>query len=157
PRTICGLRESEVTWKCTYSNIHIVRHAFWFSFKQKAKWKNEEHPEDLNSDPDYTGRLNPKILRSSLSLTIRDLRETDSGEYHVLIITARGQELRSSTAVHLTVTGVDESCWNVAYTERELCALEGSSVDFHCTYAPPSNQTVTGVFWYYEQLKDLFS
>ena len=47
----------------------------------------------------------------------------------------------------------------MSYSDRRLCVLEGSSVDFLCTYSHPSTHTVTEVFWYYSdpngKLKDL--
>uniref|UniRef100_A0A8B9LI80 Immunoglobulin domain-containing protein n=1 Tax=Astyanax mexicanus TaxID=7994 RepID=A0A8B9LI80_ASTMX len=43
----------------------------------------------------------------------------------------------------------NENCWNVIYTNRRVCVLEGSSVDFPCTYSYPSGLTVTEVFWHY--------
>ncbi|XP_017568683.2 B-cell receptor CD22-like isoform X1 [Pygocentrus nattereri] len=235
PQTICALRDSEVTMKCSYPDISI-KTVFWFGFKQKAKWKNETQPEDLALDSDYKQRANFKKTRSSSTFTIRELRERDSGEYHLMIITEQGQKhLNISTAVNLTVTDlwvkmttdhkqqtvtltcstscsltskpknyywykngvktqkkasknlqplvlsskascldagsyscsvsdteeirsselrVFESCWNVTYTDRRLCVLEGSSVDLPCTFSYASNQTVTDVFWYYYSLEE---
>ncbi|XP_072526977.1 sialoadhesin-like [Salminus brasiliensis] len=104
PQTICALQESEVKLRCSYSNTNI-RAVFWFSSKQKAKWRNEEHPEDLTLDSDYAGRVNyTETTSSSLTLTIRELRERDSGEYQLLIITDRGETHLSSAAVSLMVT-----------------------------------------------------
>ncbi|XP_036418542.1 uncharacterized protein LOC118802171 [Colossoma macropomum] len=231
PRTqFCALQESKVEFTCSYSKINI-KTVFWFSFKQKAKWRNETHPEDLALDSDYTGRVNTQITSFSSTLTIRDLRERDSGEYHLMIITEQGEKHLSSTAVNLTVTGLQvtqkrpntlncgtsctltsvyplyfwfkngqntrkstnfsgplilssddegsfscsvfgynsipspslcvsgENCWSVTYTDRRVCVLKGSSVDFHCTYSYPSNQSITEAFWHYcspeEGLKDL--
>ncbi|XP_072526978.1 sialoadhesin-like [Salminus brasiliensis] len=225
PQTICALQESEVKLRCSYSNTNI-RAVFWFSSKQKAKWRNEEHPEDLTLDSDYAGRVNyTETTSSSSTLTIRDLRERDSGEYQLLIITDRGETHLSSAAVSLTVTVLqvnthigktgqtltcstscsltsgprsyswykngqyvfrnggnkeslvltsiadagsyscsvsghdkirsssvcvfDRNCWSVTYTDRRVCVLEGSSVDFPCTYSYPSDHILTEVFWHY--------
>ncbi|KAL6461879.1 hypothetical protein MHYP_G00300240 [Metynnis hypsauchen] len=103
PHTICALRESEVDLKCSYSNI-AIKTVFWFSFKEKAKWRNEEHPEDLALDSDYAGRVYYfASTNTSLTLTIRELRKRDSGEYHLMIITEKGEKHLSPTAVNLTV------------------------------------------------------
>ena len=103
PQTVCALRRSAAELRCSYpANIKAV---FWFSYKQKARWRNEEHPEDLALDSNYTERVNIESRNSNSALTIRDLRETDSGEYHLMIITERGEEHLSSAAVQLTVTG----------------------------------------------------
>ena len=90
--------------KCSHPDISI-KTVFWFSFKQKAKWRNETHPEDLALDSDYAGRVSTESINSSSTLTIRELRERDSGEYHLMIITEQGEKHLSSTAVNLTVTG----------------------------------------------------
>ncbi|KAL7833952.1 hypothetical protein AOLI_G00289120 [Acnodon oligacanthus] len=225
PQTICALRESEVDLKCSYSNI-TIKTVFWFSFKEKAKWRNEEHPEDLALDSDYAGRVyySPTTNTSS-TLTIRELRERDSGEYLLMIITEQGEKHLSPTAVSLRVTDpqvkmnsgtfsqpeqtltcitscnftagplsytwnkngqkvkganqislalsskdagsyscsvassyveissnavcvFDQDCWNVTYTDRRVCVLEGSSVDFPCTYSHPSGYSFNDAFWH---------
>ncbi|XP_017568697.2 uncharacterized protein LOC108436608 isoform X3 [Pygocentrus nattereri] len=213
-QTICALQESAVNLICSYPNI-AIRTVFWFSFKQKAKWRNETHPEDLALDSDYAGRVSAESTDSKSTLTIKDLRVRDSGDYHLMIITEQGEKhLSISTAVSLTVTDLqvkkqtnsltcstscalpaparqryfwykngqftgkytdyhdpfplssdgddkgsyscsvygynsirssplcvsDGNCWNVTYTDRRVCVLEGSSVDFPCTYTCPTLQ-----------------
>ncbi|KAG9264701.1 hypothetical protein AMEX_G21014 [Astyanax mexicanus] len=233
PQTICALRESEVDLECSYSNTIKPQQIFWFSSKLKAKWRNEEDPEDLALDSDYAGRVTYKTsssssITSTLTLRIRDLRERDSGEYQLMIITESGEKYSSSTAITLTVsdlqikmisdtdrkwtlncstscslsskpnyyywyhngqpsrpTNVDErtwslyqtdtpgsyscsagwtprihsssvcvsgeNCWSVIYSERRVCVLEDSSVDFPCIYSYPSEQRVTESYWFYFQ------
>ncbi|KAL7832437.1 hypothetical protein AOLI_G00299850 [Acnodon oligacanthus] len=235
PQAICALRESTVTLQCSYSTTTIrPQHSFWFSPKLKAKWRNEEDPEDLALDSDYAGRVRyTKTTMSSSTLTISDLRERDSGEYHLMIVTEAGQKYSSSTAATLTVSDLQiiindtatqtertlncstscrltsnsahyrwynngkyvtwtykhetrlnvysnagpgsyscsasshpkiwsnavcvfgKNCWSVTYSDRRLCALEGSSVDFPCTYSYPRDQTVTETLWYDFRLTDL--
>ncbi|XP_072541453.1 uncharacterized protein [Salminus brasiliensis] len=229
-QTVCALRESVVNLDCSYSNIRPQR-SFWFSPKQKAKWRKEEDPEDLASDPDYTGRVSYRSggYSSISTLTIRDLRERDSGGYQLMLITETGDKYPSPTVVTLTVSDLqvkmvsdakkqtkrtlncsascsltskpnlyhwfrngqyintnprsqisvlssspgsyfcsvnnpnrissssvcvfDESCWSVLYSDRALCVLEGSSVDFPCTYSYPSGLTVTETYWFYSRPK----
>ncbi|XP_037390263.1 sialoadhesin-like [Pygocentrus nattereri] len=127
PQTICALQESEVDLKCSYPNLNI-KTVFWFSFKQKAKWKNEDNPEDLTLDSDYTGRVNcTETTNSKSTLTIRKLRERDSGEYHLMIITEQGEKHLSATAVNLTITGLQlkmtQSGENVTLTCSTSCTL----------------------------------
>ncbi|KAF4093297.1 hypothetical protein AMELA_G00000550 [Ameiurus melas] len=101
---ICALRESSVILTCSYSNITIIT-GFWFRLKDKAKWRKEEHPEDLALDPDYAGRVSyTEMTNFSSTLTITDLRERDSGEYGLVFITDKGEKYRSSAGVTLTVT-----------------------------------------------------
>ncbi|XP_058237302.1 uncharacterized protein LOC131347336 isoform X1 [Hemibagrus wyckioides] len=101
---ICALRDSSVNLTCSYSNI-ITTTGFWFSFKDKAKWREEEHPEDLALDSDYAGRVNyTEVTNSRSTLTITDLRERDTGEYRFMLITDKGEKYVSSAGVTLTVT-----------------------------------------------------
>ncbi|KAG9264700.1 hypothetical protein AMEX_G21013 [Astyanax mexicanus] len=228
PQTICALRESAVDLECSYLNSIKPQQSFWFSPKLKAKWRNEEDPEDLALDSDYAGRVIYNTYSSPSTLTIRDLRERDSGEYQLMIITESGEKYSSTTAITLTVsdvqikmisdtdrkwtlncstscsltskplyyywlhngtysyyTNVDKktwslyetyapgsyfcssvwnldirsssvceyqtNCWGVIYSERRVCVLEDSSVDFPCSYSYPSGQRVTESFWFYVQ------
>ncbi|XP_017568685.2 uncharacterized protein LOC108436600 isoform X3 [Pygocentrus nattereri] len=137
PQTICALRDSEVTMKCSYPDISI-KTVFWFGFKQKAKWKNETQPEDLALDSDYKQRANFKKTRSSSTFTIRELRERDSGEYHLMIITEQGQKhLNISTAVNLTVTDLwvkmttDHKQQTVTLTCSTSCSLTSKPKNYY--------------------------
>ncbi|KAL7831381.1 hypothetical protein SRHO_G00308840 [Serrasalmus rhombeus] len=137
PQTICALRDSEVTMKCSYPDISI-KTVFWFGFKEKAKWKNETQPEDFALDSDYTQRANSKKTRSSSTFTIRELRERDSGEYHLMIITEQGQKhLNISTAVNLTVTDLwvkmttDHKQQTVTLTCSTSCSLTSKPKNYY--------------------------
>ncbi|KAB5567304.1 hypothetical protein PHYPO_G00231240 [Pangasianodon hypophthalmus] len=101
--SICTLETSHVFIKCSYThiNIHTV---IWFSPKQKNKWKNENYPEDLALDSDFAGRVNHIETLNSSTLSIRDVRLGDSGEYRFMLVTANGEKYLSSIAVNLTVT-----------------------------------------------------
>ncbi|XP_076875429.1 uncharacterized protein LOC143525396 [Brachyhypopomus gauderio] len=204
---------------------------FWFSPKQKDKWRNEDHPEDLMLDSDYAGRVSyTEIMSASSTVRITDLRERDSGEYHLMLFTGTGEKYHSLTAVNLTVSDLqvrvtphsrwqgqnalkcitsctptfnnpnyywykngqytqkntdddnafylssgdegsyscsvikeilstpvcvsDEPCWNVSYTDRRVCVVEGSSVEFPCTYSHPSDEKVNHTFWFYVRPKE---
>ncbi|KAI4883237.1 hypothetical protein NFI96_031428, partial [Prochilodus magdalenae] len=237
PQTVCALRDSVVNLMCSYSGTVKPTAKSSGSAKNRAlTWRNEDDPEDLALDSDYAGRVSSNHTGFSSTLTITDLRETDSGDYHLMIITGGGERRRGS-AVNLTVSDLQvtmsrvtqtalrttcstscsvtpenfylwykngqrekarsnrqidlfsssvpysvscsaathfthfsevlsssvcvfgEDCWNVSYSDRRLCVLEGSLVDFLCTYSHPSTHTVTEVFWYYSdpngKLKDL--
>ncbi|KAK2819608.1 hypothetical protein Q7C36_021254 [Tachysurus vachellii] len=103
-KNICALRQSSVNLICSYSNIGIIT-GFWFSLKDKAKWREEEHPEDLTLDSDYAGRVDyTEMTNITFTLTITDLRARDSGEYRLVLVKDKGEEYVSSTGVTLTVT-----------------------------------------------------
>ncbi|XP_053532491.1 sialoadhesin-like isoform X2 [Ictalurus punctatus] len=125
PEKICALRESSVTLTCSYSNIIIIT-GFWFSLKDKAKWRKEEHPEDLALDSDYAGRVSyTEMTNFRSTLTITDLRERDSGEYRLVFITDKGEKYLSSAGVTLTVTDlqVTHNSLQQTLTCRTSCTL----------------------------------
>ncbi|RXN18695.1 sialoadhesin-like isoform X1 [Labeo rohita] len=108
-KSICAVKGSEVTLKCSYSNINI-KTVFWFSEKQSTNWRKNNEPEDLTLDSDYSGRVKHQISSSSSTLTISDVRERDSGEYQLMFIMNDGVKHLSSAAVSLTVTGRSALC-----------------------------------------------
>lgn len=48
----------------------------------------------------------------------------------------------------VTISGVGRNCWNVTYTDKRVCALEGSSVKLTGIYSHPSDLSVGEVIWY---------
>ncbi|KAI5629890.1 sialoadhesin isoform X2 [Silurus asotus] len=159
------------------------------------------------------------MTNSNSTLTITDLRERDSGEYHLMFITDKGEKYQSSAGVTLTVTDlqvtcdsatqaltchtscpvqeffwykngqylnkhtdrskhfrsaedgsyscsvsgyniyalplcVGRNCWNMTYTDKRVCALKGSSVEFAGNYSHPSGLLVSQVFWHFQPPKN---
>ncbi|KAL7884797.1 hypothetical protein AOLI_G00075670 [Acnodon oligacanthus] len=136
--SMCASRGSKVFLNCSYSltNIQTV---VWFSHKQKAKWRSEEHPEDLALDSDYAGRVDYVETKSSACLRIRDVREKDSGEYRLLLFTTTGQKYISSTAVNLTVTDIQVKTHGSGVVQREqgvnlTCSTSCKLNIFWCTW-----------------------
>uniref|UniRef100_A0A3Q3RMP6 B-cell receptor CD22 n=1 Tax=Mastacembelus armatus TaxID=205130 RepID=A0A3Q3RMP6_9TELE len=90
-----------VNISCTYtypSNVR-VQERFWFT-----KWTNTE-PEDLKTQSEYSGRVQYQCEDKTCTLTIRDLRETDSAQYQFRFITnQQSRRYTGSPGVTLTVT-----------------------------------------------------
>lgn len=106
PTQICAIKGSTVTIHCTFShpsriNDHdvTVERTFWFTEVQ-----NKE-PEDLRTDSKYAGRVQNHCGESDCTLTITDLRESDSHVYEFMLITGQGGRFIGSPGVKLTVTG----------------------------------------------------
>ncbi|XP_073718353.1 uncharacterized protein [Misgurnus anguillicaudatus] len=135
-QNICALKGTDVTLKCFYSKINI-KTGFWFSQKQKTNWRNKEEPEDLTLDSDYSGRVNQWITNPESMLTIKDVRERDSGEYQLMIIMKDGVKHLSSVTVNLTVT-VLQVMMNPESTDGRVKLI----CDFSC------NLTSTNYYWY---------
>ncbi|XP_060767352.1 hepatic and glial cell adhesion molecule-like isoform X3 [Neoarius graeffei] len=171
---ICALEASSVTLTCSYSNTNITT-GFWFRLKDKAKWRKEEHPEDLALDSDYAGRVSYNLqvshdsTRQALTCRTSCLLTPASHRYHWY---KNGQYLKKYTAnmQPFHVSNDDEGryscsfqgyneifspplcvgrkCWNVTYPEKRVCALEGSSVELAGSYSHPSDLSVSKVIWY---------
>uniref|UniRef100_A0A3B1IKV3 B-cell receptor CD22 first Ig-like domain-containing protein n=1 Tax=Astyanax mexicanus TaxID=7994 RepID=A0A3B1IKV3_ASTMX len=60
---------------------HQHQNCLLVQLQTEDKWKYQDHPEDLTLDSDCTERVTTKTTSSSSTLTIRDLRKGDSGDY----------------------------------------------------------------------------
>ncbi|KAI7791432.1 hypothetical protein IRJ41_019988 [Triplophysa rosa] len=102
-KNICAVRGAQVTLRCSYTDINI-KTVFWFNKKQSKNWRESDEPEDIALDFDYSGRVKQQITNYQSDLTIRDVRERDSGEYQLMFIMKDGVKHISSVTVNLTVT-----------------------------------------------------
>uniref|UniRef100_A0A7N8WKF5 Ig-like domain-containing protein n=1 Tax=Mastacembelus armatus TaxID=205130 RepID=A0A7N8WKF5_9TELE len=93
---------STVNIRCTYtypSNVS-VQETFWFT---KGTYTD---PVDLKTQSEYSDRVQYQCKDKTCTLTIRDLRETDSAQYQFRFITNQpGGDFTGSPGVTLTVTG----------------------------------------------------
>ncbi|KAK2817448.1 hypothetical protein Q5P01_025639 [Channa striata] len=118
------------------------------SSERRHQWQNPSQPEDLSKDSQYSGRVQVSHTETGRStLTITDLRETDSAQYHFTFRTRDFEWTSSLPGTTLTVTGVrGQTCNTVIYTDRSICATKGSSVNISCTYT--SVGRITSKFWF---------
>ncbi|XP_026159977.1 B-cell receptor CD22-like [Mastacembelus armatus] len=102
---ICAIKGSTVNISCTYtypSNVR-VQETFWFT-----KGTNRG-PVDLKTQSEYSGRVQHQWEDKTCTLTIRDLRETDSAQYKFRFITnQQSGRYTGSPGVTLTVTSSSE-------------------------------------------------
>ena len=104
---ICAFKRSTVDIPCTYrypstesNQITGVQERLWFT---KGSINT---PVDLKKDSDYTGRVQYHCDEKSCTLTITDLRESDSAEYKFRFITNHTLGgFTGSPGVTLSVTG----------------------------------------------------
>uniref|UniRef100_A0A3Q3KTJ6 B-cell receptor CD22 n=1 Tax=Mastacembelus armatus TaxID=205130 RepID=A0A3Q3KTJ6_9TELE len=98
---ICAIKGSTVNISCTYtypSNVR-VQETFWFT-----KGTNTD-PVDLKTQSEYSGRVQYQCKDKTCTLTIRDLRDTDSAQYKFRFITnQQSGHYTGSPGVTLTVT-----------------------------------------------------
>ncbi|XP_040003024.1 B-cell receptor CD22-like isoform X2 [Xiphias gladius] len=106
-RRICALKGSSVDISCTYNSYEAqIESRFWFTAEHSHQWQNPSEPEDLHRNAQFSGRVQVRELLGRSTLTISDLRETDSAEYRFKFKT-RGFEWRSSLpGTTLTVTAL---------------------------------------------------
>ncbi|XP_074487391.1 B-cell receptor CD22-like [Sebastes fasciatus] len=99
---ICALKGSTVNIRCSYtypSRINgrdtRVEKTFWFT----------EYDVDLETDQEYSGRVQHHCVNNDCSLRITDVRESDSAEYKFRFITNQpGGSYFGSPGVSLSVT-----------------------------------------------------
>ena len=102
---VCVSRGSTVHIYCTYSypsdKDYEVTNRFWFT-KHSA-----DGPEDLKQDPELAGRVQYHCddLDRSCSLTIKELRDTDSMHYTFRIMTNIPTGKYNGPGVKITVKG----------------------------------------------------
>uniref|UniRef100_A0A3Q3KQE9 B-cell receptor CD22 n=1 Tax=Mastacembelus armatus TaxID=205130 RepID=A0A3Q3KQE9_9TELE len=104
---VCAIKGSTVNIQCSYrypSSIRghdtEVQETFWFT-----KGTNTE-PVDLKTQSEYSGRVQYQCEDKTCTLTIRDLRETDSAQYKFRFITNEPTgKYSGSPGVSLSVRG----------------------------------------------------
>ncbi|XP_045061680.1 B-cell receptor CD22-like [Coregonus clupeaformis] len=104
PQSICTLKGSTVELSCSYTYPSgTVTTTFWFT-KNNA----EGNPVSLSDDPDYKGRVTYHSDKKNVhTLTITDLRESDSATYKFRFITDQtGVRYTGDPGVTLSVTAL---------------------------------------------------
>uniref|UniRef100_A0A3B4WRW4 B-cell receptor CD22 n=1 Tax=Seriola lalandi dorsalis TaxID=1841481 RepID=A0A3B4WRW4_SERLL len=101
---ICAVRGSTVDIRCSYRRPSTVKRrsvpvekVLWFSDMQ------DEGPVDLRTDPEYTGRVKYYCDKTTCTLRIADLRESDSAEYKFKFKHKRNKRFTNSPGVTLSV------------------------------------------------------
>ncbi|XP_067441969.1 uncharacterized protein [Thunnus thynnus] len=123
---ICALKGSTVNIRCTYrypsrvnDNDYTVEETFWFTKESNGVYV------DLRTDPEYAGRVHYHSDKNDCTLTITDLRESDSAEYKFRFITNQpGGRVIGSPGVTLTVTD-----FQVKVSRGSACSIQT------CTWA----------------------
>uniref|UniRef100_A0AAQ4Q6Q3 Immunoglobulin domain-containing protein n=1 Tax=Gasterosteus aculeatus aculeatus TaxID=481459 RepID=A0AAQ4Q6Q3_GASAC len=104
---VCAVKGSKVDIICDYTHPpgidpSDIKDRFWFT-KEK-----DGEPVDLRTDSEYSGRVTYTCYSNSKSctLTITDVRESDSAEYKFRFMTNKpGEKYTGSPGVTLSVTG----------------------------------------------------
>uniref|UniRef100_A0A3B4H559 B-cell receptor CD22 n=1 Tax=Pundamilia nyererei TaxID=303518 RepID=A0A3B4H559_9CICH len=137
---ICAVKGSTVDIGCSFK--HPSRYTYLWNTVWFTKGNNN-NPDDLKTDPVYAGRVSYSSHWKSCTLTIRDLRESDSAVYKFRFETNQ-KSFTVLPGVTLTVTGLPL----LFVTNPSAEIVEGSSVTLTCSSDanPAANYT-----WYKEQ------
>ncbi|XP_067115023.1 LOW QUALITY PROTEIN: B-cell receptor CD22-like [Osmerus mordax] len=126
-QSVCALRGSSVDLSCsyTYPSGHTVTKTEW------CKWKNDqEQTYNIQDQPEYAGRVQYLGDKDrDCTLTITDLRETDSAFYYFRFkTTSSSQWMKSSQGISLSVTALQVTVtrYSKTLTCRSTCTLTGS-------------------------------
>uniref|UniRef100_A0A3Q3KUR9 B-cell receptor CD22 n=1 Tax=Mastacembelus armatus TaxID=205130 RepID=A0A3Q3KUR9_9TELE len=101
---------------CPGQRVTVVQGRFWFT-----KWTNTG-PVDLKTQSEYSGRVQYQCKDKTCTLTIRDLRETDSAQYKFRFITnQQSGRYTGSPGVTLTVTDLQVKLSSSSYSLWLVC------------------------------------
>ncbi|KAK2817454.1 hypothetical protein Q5P01_025645 [Channa striata] len=139
-RRICVFKGSSVNISSTYTSVGFITTKFWFRSDRRRQWQNPSQPEDLSKDSQYSGRVQVSHTETGRStLTITDLRETDSAQYHFTFRTRDFEWTSSLPGTTLTVTALQVQAIRIirrheSFTEAELKCHSSCSPDGHVAY-----------------------
>lgn len=103
---ICAVRGSTVDIRCIYRVPSTVKRRYVTA--KKILWFTEVQDKgavDLTTDPEYAGRVKYFCDKTTCTLRITDLRESDSSEYKFTFKNKQDRRFNSSPGVTLSVTG----------------------------------------------------
>ncbi|XP_061771049.1 uncharacterized protein LOC133561643 [Nerophis ophidion] len=135
-RHICAIQGSSVDITCEYTSYEYTKNKLWFR-TNSSHWRNPSMTEDLQSDPQYEGRLElPSESYKKSTLRIKHVRQSDSAEYRFKFTTNDGFEWRSILpGSTLTVAGMntpDQTCPIIQLYYNEYFGLD-YKIDILCT------------------------
>ncbi|KAI9529200.1 hypothetical protein NQZ68_013507 [Dissostichus eleginoides] len=139
-RSICAFKGSSVDISCSYFGNEAglyVASRFWFNPGRSHQWRNPSEPEELSLDSQYTGRVHFRTSgavateRGLATLSISNLRESDSAEYRFKFRAQRFEWRSDLPGTTLTVTALQIKVSKVSvhpsFNEAELKCLSRCS------------------------------
>ncbi|XP_035377043.1 sialoadhesin-like [Electrophorus electricus] len=132
-RSLCALTGSTVKIPCKYtSSSSSVRAREWYQVQ-----RSDGEPQDLSKDPQYLGRVSVSTQWNDCTLTMNNVKVSDSGVYNFRFRIWSREWISASSGITLTVTDLKVTRPN---TYRWRTTLNCSST---CTL--PNNPTY---IWY---------
>ncbi|KAM9493333.1 uncharacterized protein Hap1MRO34_003566 isoform 1-T2 [Clarias gariepinus] len=100
-KSLCAVTGSTIQIPCTFTKpYYSVTQREWYRVQS-----SEGEPQDLSTDPQYSGRVSVNMWGSDCELTVWNVRVSDSGVYNFRFKTQRNDWISASSGVNLTVTG----------------------------------------------------
>ncbi|XP_053275528.1 B-cell receptor CD22 isoform X4 [Pleuronectes platessa] len=138
PTQICAVKGSKVQIRCSYwhpSRIDghdvAVEKEFWFTKVQDSE------PVDLRSASEYTGRVKYDCGNKACTLTITDLRDSDSDVYQFRFTTNHPTgSLTGLPGVSLSVTGVQVLTTKLSACKTDDCSWSRVECQTSCPPTP---------------------
>uniref|UniRef100_A0A8C2Z597 Ig-like domain-containing protein n=1 Tax=Cyclopterus lumpus TaxID=8103 RepID=A0A8C2Z597_CYCLU len=130
-RRVCAFKGSSVNLSCKYQGYEYIASKFWFNPERSLVLRYRTQHKDLSKDPRYEGRVKVVETKGGRStLTITDLRESDSDEYLFKFNTPSFEWRSGLPGTTLTVTD-GPRLPSVSVSPSEI--VEGSSVTLTCS------------------------
>ncbi|XP_053274865.1 sialoadhesin-like isoform X2 [Pleuronectes platessa] len=138
PTQICAVKGSKVQIRCSYwhpSRVDdhdvAVEKTFWFTKVQDSE------PVDLRSASEYTGRVKYDCGNKACTLTITDLRDSDSDVYQFSFTTNQPTgSFTGSPGVSLSVTGVQVLTTKLSACKTYDCSWSRVECQTSCSPTP---------------------
>ncbi|XP_076740707.1 B-cell receptor CD22-like [Maylandia zebra] len=150
---ICAVKGSTVDIGCSFK--HPSRYTYLWNTVWFTKG-NDNNPDDLKTDPVYAGRVSYSSDWKSCTLTIRDLRESDSTVYKFRFETNQ-KSFIGLPGVTLTVTVLQVHVDTSSYPDSATLTCRGSCrLNNHLFYAWYKNgqkiSNQSDQYWYTDNL-----
>ncbi|GAA6089509.1 sialoadhesin-like [Tachysurus ichikawai] len=133
-QSLCVVIGSTVNIPCTFTPGHSgVTQRQWYRVQSP-----EGEPQDLRKDPEYSGRVSVNTWGSDCSLTVSNVRVSDSGVYYFRFKTQSSDWISASSGVQLNVTDLQVKVKHHAVGQKEVTVT--------CSYT--CSLRTLQIFWY---------
>ncbi|XP_076874373.1 B-cell receptor CD22-like [Brachyhypopomus gauderio] len=145
-QSLCVVTGSTVKIPCSTPYSSITERQ-WYQVQ-----RSDGEPQDLSTNPQYSGRVSISPLRNDCTLTIKNVTGSDSGVYNFRLRTWWDEWISASSGVTLTVTDLQVKVDPETVGQREVKLTCSSTCNITETFWSLVLSTLwywNGVFWLY--------
>ncbi|KAM9495005.1 B-cell receptor CD22-like [Clarias gariepinus] len=130
-QSLCVVSGSTVKIPCTFTtpDHSSVTQREWYRVQS-----SEGEPQDLSTDPQYSGRVSVSTVTSDCELTVRNVSVSDSGVYKFRFKRQRSDWISASSEVHLTVTDLKVTVSDSSNKNKWLSCITTCTLSNNPTY-----------------------